>query len=408
MKGLNLTFFVVLSIFLGAISAIGQTSEFTFQGKLYESGSPVSTPRDMIFRLWDEVNATQIGSDVEVNSVQFYNGIFTVQLDFGLNSYNGSDRWVETLVSLPGMNDYTPLTPRQKLTSAPYSIRSLSSESAQAANTAVTASNSLQLGGVGANQYVLTTDARMSNARTPLPNSPSYVQNQFGGPQSSNFYISGTGRANSFITNNIGVNTTSPTRPMEVSGYVLTSGAEAGYLFSDRSTHSAQWLLYSSGFSARLLLGGEDKLAVSPTGILSVTNLAPGTSTNVCWNTSSGQFSYCSSSRRYKTDIVDYSHGIDLLKKLRPVSFKWKADDRGDIGFIAEEVANIEPLLTFNNKNDEIEGVNYGQISTILVNAVKQQQEQIDAQSKRIDQLTKQLCTAIPTTEACLIPEEDE
>ena len=56
-----------------------------------------------------------------------------------------------------------------------------------------------------------------------------------------------------------------------------------------------------------------------------------------------------------------------------------------DVGFSAEEVEKIEPLLVTYN-NGQIEGVKYGQITTVLVNAVKQQQEIINAQQQRVKQ----------------------
>ncbi|MBX3289726.1 MAG: tail fiber domain-containing protein [Acidobacteria bacterium] len=402
MKRANLVLGAVLSLFLGVISVLAQTSEFTFQGKLSESGAPVSTPRDMIFRLWDETNTVQIGSDIEVNNVQFNNGVFTVQLDFGPASFEGGDRWLETLISLPGVNDYTALAPRQKFTSAPYAIRALESDTAQTANTAVNAANASQLGGIAANQYVLTSDARLSNARTPLPGSTSYIQNQNGGAQSgTNFFIGGTGRANQFIASSIGVNTTAPTTPLDVAGIVSSSGSQAGYYFSDRGTPSARWILYSSSFEARFNIGGVDRLAISPTGLLSVANLSGSVSTHVCWDTSSGYFSFCSSSIRYKTNVDNYSGGPDVLKKLRPVSFEWKNNGRREIGFIAEEVAAVAPHLAFKNKEDIIEGVSYDQITTVLVDVVKQQQDRIERQELRIKELTTLVCRLFPDDEIC-------
>jgi ABC-type Fe3+-citrate transport system substrate-binding protein len=77
--------------------------------------------------------------------------------------------------------------------------------------------------------------------------------------------------------------------------------------------------------------------------------------------------------------------------KLQPISFAWKEGSRQDVGFAAEDVAKIEPRLTFNNQKGEIEGVNYGQITTVLVNSIKEQQTQIEAQQKRIDEQKTQI-----------------
>jgi len=47
----------------------------------------------------------------------------------------------------------------------------------------------------------------------------------------------------------------------------------------------------------------------------------------------------------------------------------------------------VEPLLTTRNEKGEIEGVKYPQITTVLVNAVNEQQANIEAIAKRNDQL---------------------
>jgi len=50
-----------------------------------------------------------------------------------------------------------------------------------------------------------------------------------------------------------------------------------------------------------------------------------------------------------------------------------------DMGLVAEEVAEIEPLLTSTNDKGEVEGVKYDRVGVVLINAVKEQQAQIDA-----------------------------
>lgn len=108
--------------------------------------------------------------------------------------------------------------------------------------------------------------------------------------------------------------------------------------------------------------------------------------TPVCRN-SLGLFSVCSSSRRYKTDIKPFSGGLQLINRLQPISFTWKEDQHPDIGLIAEDVADVEPRLTFNNQDGAVEGVNYSQLTTALINAVKEQQEQLKKQQRLIEEL---------------------
>lgn len=91
-------------------------------------------------------------------------------------------------------------------------------------------------------------------------------------------------------------------------------------------------------------------------------------------STSSAQEIYVgSSSRRYKKDI----EGVQAAEAarvwdLRPVSYRALEADPGaakNYGFIAEEVADIDPRLVFWGKDEEgqqrVEGVNYDQVSGV-------------------------------------------
>src|SRR5438876_873142 len=91
-------------------------------------------------------------------------------------------------------------SPRQPVTATPYSIRSAS---AAVADTASTATNATQLGGVAAGQYVLTSDSRLSDPRPPTAGSSNYIQNTTSQQGSSNFNISGNGTAGGTLSANI-------------------------------------------------------------------------------------------------------------------------------------------------------------------------------------------------------------
>lgn len=113
-------------------------------------------------------------------------------------------------------------------------------------------------------------------------------------------------------------------------------------------------------------------------------------STSLCRN-SSNQIATCSSSLRYKTAVQPFIGGLEVVRRLRPITFKWKDDGKLDVGFAAEEVAKIDPLLTTRNDIGEIEGVKYGQLTAVLVNAVKAQQAQIAAEQRLIKQQQQRL-----------------
>jgi hypothetical protein len=99
----------------------------------------------------------------------------------------------------------------------------------------------------------------------------------------------------------------------------------------------------------------------------------------------------CSSSLRYKTGVQTFLGGLDIVRRLRPITFNWRAGGRRDLGFGAEEVEKIDPLLVFYNEKNEVEGVKYRQMTAVLVNAINEQQTQITEQQRTIEQQKLQL-----------------
>ncbi len=87
-----------------------------------------------------------------------------------------------------------------------------------------------------------------------------------------------------------------------------------------------------------------------------------------------------------KTNIGSFGLGLSLINQLKPITFDWKVGGMHDFGLGAEDVAAIEPLLVVYNDKGEVEGVKYDRIGVVLVNAVKEQQIQIKAQQKQLEQ----------------------
>lgn len=160
---------------------------------------------------------------------------------------------------------------------------------------------------------------------------------------------------------------------------------------------------------------GEDTIVVP--GKLQIDTLGSAGSTQLCRN-SSNRVGDCSSSLRYKINLTPYLRGLTIINRLRPITFNWKEGGIRDLGFGAEDVEKIEPLLVTYNKQGLVEGVKYDRITVALVNAIKEQQEQIQAleeeltrqqqlnaqlkrQQNEIDGLKKLVCAMNPTAELC-------
>jgi len=130
--------------------------------------------------------------------------------------------------------------------------------------------------------------------------------------------------------------------------------------------------------------------ALDVDGFIRLTSLGAGGATQLCQN-GSRQISVCSSSLRYKTDLHPFMKGLNLINRLHPLTFKWKADQALDLGLGAEDVAAIEPLLVTHNANGEVEGVKYDRLSVVLINAIKEQQVQIKSQNEALTALQTRL-----------------
>lgn len=156
------SFLIAAMLFIFAAAASSQTTEITYQGKLNDMGSPATGTYQMQFTLHDApAGGTQISQTITNNNVSVGGGVFTVTLAFtGLLAapFDGGDRWLEIAVKKPADPSFTTLTPRQPVTSSPYSIKSLS------ANTATTATNALTLGGQPASSFALQTQVAQLQA----------------------------------------------------------------------------------------------------------------------------------------------------------------------------------------------------------------------------------------------------
>jgi hypothetical protein len=88
------------------------------------------------------------------------------------------------------------------------------------------------------------------------------------------------------------------------------------------------------------------------------------------------------SSRQMKQDVVSIEDALERIGKLQGVYFDWKPEYGGkaDVGFIAEQVAEVLPEAVAAGGDDSaLRGVKYGNIVAVAVEGIKAQQHQIEA-----------------------------
>jgi hypothetical protein len=286
------------------------------------------------------------------------------------------------------------------------------------ARASVTQSNSLVLGAInGVNGGSANTSVGIG---TTAPGAPLHIASgESGTVPNANATLIVDSSAGHFVNilgpdiSQTGVLFGKPTGGGSVAGIVFNnSGVTDGLQFRTGGSASTRLAITSAGDVGIGTSAPSDKLHVN--GVIRVSSLGAAGSTNLCRN-ASDQIATCSSSLRYKTDIAPFSGGLDVVNRLRPISFTWKESGIRDVGFGAEDVARVAPLFTFTNDKDEIEGVKYDRIGVVLVNAIKEQQEQIGQQQSQIktqetmirrqqiqiDALQKIVCLDHPNADFC-------
>ena len=106
-----------------------------------------------------------------------------------------------------------------------------------------------------------------------------------------------------------------------------------------------------------------------------------------------GQLGTPVSSARYKRDVQDMRDRSQGLRKLRPVTFRYKQDSHGQrhYGLLAEEVARVYPELVVRGATGEVESVQYHELIPLLLNEVQHQQQTLSGQARQLRTQSQEL-----------------
>ena len=94
---------------------------------------------------------------------------------------------------------------------------------------------------------------------------------------------------------------------------------------------------------------------------------------------------------KLKTNVKTIDNALDKVLKLRGTEYdRIDKDNKHEIGVIAQEVEKIIPELVNTNKDqdgEETKSVSYGNITAVLIEAIKEQNEIINRMRKEIEDL---------------------
>ena len=100
------------------------------------------------------------------------------------------------------------------------------------------------------------------------------------------------------------------------------------------------------------------------------------------------------SDKRDKANIKPSTYGLDLVNKLKPVTFDWNMRDKGkvgdkDLGFIAQDLKEVddESLKLVYDENPEKLEASYGRLIPVMAKAIQELSAKVDELSKKIQTL---------------------
>ena len=93
------------------------------------------------------------------------------------------------------------------------------------------------------------------------------------------------------------------------------------------------------------------------------------------------------SMREMKTNIEPIENILPSVLQMQGVKFDWKDDGHGkdNYGFIAEDVDEILPNLVSHDSEGKALGIQYSKMTAVLLEAIKEQQVQIDELKSKIN-----------------------
>lgn len=176
-------------------------------------------------------------------------------------------------------------------------------------------------------------------------------------------------------------------------GVFGNSGSAAGYGVYGTSPKYGIYG-YASGNVGRAVVGeavGTSSIALRGIALASNSTGVYSEGTNYDFYAAGPGTDYgSSSSKRWKINITVIPDALNKVSSLRGVYFDWDAEHgrHHDVGMIAEEVGVILPeIVTYEDNGVDAVGMDYGRLTPLLVEAIKELSAKVEALEKELNEL---------------------
>jgi hypothetical protein len=242
----------------------------------------------------------------------------------------------------------------------------------------------------------------------------SIVARQTTSSSTTPLFIVGNGTSNAARSNaivirqdgRVGIGTNIPGETLDVQGNIKSSG---GYIYAQDGTQSVVLNTNAAGGYVQLDVGGtghaSDHIILGEASTGNKNNVGIGTisptallevNSDIVKKVNGGTWA-ASSDRRLKKNIKDYRDGLQEVLQIHPVRFQYNEvsgyhTNKEYIGVIAQELNEVAPYMvsTFPKDGDEYLQVDNSAMTYMLINAVKDQQKQIEEQKELLKEVQRE------------------
>lgn len=290
-------------------------------------------------------------------------------------------------------------------TTTPVNKLEVVTTAADPASSGIAANGNLRLGATSTNVHVL--DFGLSSTSTY-----SWLQ-----ARSKSAYGTTYNLALNPIGGNVGIGTSAPgslltvgradgTIPAEIALNPAATSNEGGQISLRKSLtgSTVDWTIdqygtLSSNARLRIFSGVTETngIAILENGNVGIGINAPTTKLYVNGDITANSIAG-TSDLRYKTNVRSITSPLEKVKSLRGVYFNWDQksfpdknfSDNTELGFIAQEVEKVLPEVVSKDKTpEEYRSVKYDKVVALLVEAIKEQQKQIDSLKSQVKNLKR-------------------
>jgi len=175
------------------------------------------------------------------------------------------------------------------------------------------------------------------------------------------------------------------------SGYGDVGSLNYSYLMTMSPAYSAGGFnfysyAYVRGTSTAINSSGNLLMNIVPSGRVGIGRANPEYALDVSGSIRATGDVIAGSDKRYKENIATIDSALDKVTSMRGVYFTRKESPERHVGVIAQEMEEILPEVVHTDSSEEkMKSVSYGNITAVLIEAIKEQQSIINAQQSTIN-----------------------